>query len=90
MRVQEIRSWGERVTVIVHHLPETEDFEGGYEAVTMIGVPYGVSVRGSDSESAEGALNHLLDGLKAFGFAGSVAVEDATHIGGVRRYEMET
>lgn len=28
--------WGAKVTVIVHHVPESEDFEGGYEAVTMI------------------------------------------------------
>lgn len=86
--MQEIESWGERVTVVVHRVPETEGFEGGYEAVTMTGVPHGVSVTGSDPESAEEALDHLLDGLRAFGFAGRVAVEDATYIGGVQRYEV--
>ncbi len=82
--------WGKRVTVVVHRVPETEDFEGWYEAVTMSGVPHGVSVLGSDLESAEGALGHLLDGLRAFGFAGRVAVEDSTYIGGVLRYKIPT
>ena len=83
------RSWGDKVTVVLHHVPETEDFEGGYEAVTMVGVPHNVSVTGSDEDSAEGALNQLLSGLEAFGFSGRVAVEDATCIGGVERYEVE-
>lgn len=82
-------TWNGKVTVVVHHVPETEDYEGGFEAVTMMGVPYNVIVTGSDRDSAEAALNHLLDGLRAFGFAGRVAVEDATYIGGVQRYEIE-
>ncbi len=86
--MKEIQGWDERVTVVVHHMPDTEDFEGGYEAVTVTGVPHGVSITGSDPDSAEGALNHLLDGLRALGFAGRVAVEDATYIGGVLRYEI--
>lgn len=81
--------WGDKVTVIVHRIPEAEDFEGGYEAATMMGVPYNVAISGSDSDSAEGALNHLLDSLRVFGFYGRVAVEDATYIGGVKRYEVE-
>jgi hypothetical protein len=80
--------WGEKVTVVLHHVPESEDFEGGFEAVTMMGVPHGVSITGSDPNSTESALNHLLDGLRAFGFNGRVAVEDATYIGGVQRYEI--
>jgi hypothetical protein len=71
-------AWGSKATVVVHHVPESEDYEGGFEAVTMTGVPYNVSVTGSDPESAEDALNHLLDGLRAFGFSRRVAVEDAT------------
>lgn len=77
------------MTVVVHHIPEDEDFEGGYEAVTMTGVPENVQIKGSDSGSAEGALNHLIAGLRAFGFTGRVAVEDATYIGSVQRYEVE-
>ncbi len=80
--------WGDKVTVIVHHVPESEDFEGGYEAVTMMGVPYNVSVTSSDSRSAEGALDHPIDGLRAFGFSGRIAVEDVTSIGNVTRYEL--
>lgn len=83
-------SWGEKVAMVLHHVPESEDFEGGFEAVTMAGVPHSVSVTGSDSGTAEGALNHLLDGLRAFGFADRVAVEDATYIGGVQRYGVST
>ncbi len=56
-------NWGEKVTIVLHHVPESEDFEGGFEAVAMSGVPHNVLITGSDSESTEGALNHLLDGL---------------------------
>jgi hypothetical protein len=77
--------WGEKVTVVLHHIPESEESESGYEAVTMVGVPHGVS----DPDSAEGALNHLFDGLRAFGFQGRVAVEDATRPGRMERYEID-
>ena len=82
-------SWGGEVAIIVHYRPESEESEGEYEAVTMKGVPHGVIITGSDPDSAEGALNQLLDGLRAFGFSGRVAVEDATYIGGVQRYEVD-
>ncbi len=62
----------------VHHIPESENYEGGFEAVTMMGVPHGLMVTGSHRDSAEYALNHLLDGLRMFGFTGFVAVEDFT------------
>ena len=81
--------WGEKVTVILHHIPESEESEEGYEAITMKGIPYAVSITGSDSHSAEGALNHLLNGLREFGFTGRVAVEDATEPGPIKRYETE-
>jgi hypothetical protein len=83
------RSWGDKVTVVLHHIPESEESEGEYEAVTMKGVPHGVSITGSDPDSAEAALNRLVSGLKAFGFVGRVTVEDATYVGGVQRYEVE-
>ena len=82
-------TWGERVTVVVHYRPEDDDFSGGYEATTMIGVPHGVIVNGTDEDSAEGALGNLLDGLCAFGFAGSVSIEDATKLGYPDRYEVQ-
>jgi hypothetical protein len=77
------------VTVILHHIPESEESESGYEAVTMTGVPYSVSITGSDPDSAEGALNHLFGGLRAFGFRGRVAMEDATQPGPIERYEID-
>lgn len=46
--------WGETVKVVLHHVPETEGFEGGFEVVTMTGVPHEVSVTGSDRDSAQG------------------------------------
>jgi hypothetical protein len=82
-------SWGDKVTVVLHHIPESEESEGEYEAVTMRGIPYEVSITGSDPGSAEGALNHLLDGLRAFGFTGHVFVEDATNVGRVEHYEVQ-
>ena len=82
-------AWGEDVVVIVHHVPESEESEEGYEAVTMKGVPFGVIITGSDDESPQGALNRLVSGLKAFGFVGRLAVEDASNIGSVERYEVQ-
>ncbi len=41
-------AWGSTVTVVLHRVPESEEFEGGYEAVTIIGVPHGVAITGSD------------------------------------------
>lgn len=81
--------WEEKVAVVLHRVPETGDFEGGFEAVTMTGVPHGVIVTGGDPGTAAGALENLLAGLRAFGFRGTLAVEDATHIGGVNQYEVE-
>ena len=83
------RYWGDRVTVVLHRIPESDEIEGEYEAVTLKGVPYNVSITGSDQDSAEGALNHLLDGLRAFGFSGRVAVEDVTGSGSSEYYEVE-
>lgn len=82
-------TWGDSVTIMLHHVPESEAGEGGYEAVTMAGVPNGVSITGEDPDSAEGALRRLLDGLGAFGFTGRVTVDDATHSGRMERYEIE-
>ena len=52
-------------------------------------MPHGVSITGSDQDSAEEALNRLLDALRTFGFAGRVTVDDATHIGGTQRTDIE-
>lgn len=80
--------WGAKVTAVVHHVPESEESEGGYEAVTMSGVPLGISVE-AGADSPPEALERLLGALKVFGYSGTVAVEDATYIGGVQRYELE-
>jgi hypothetical protein len=80
--------WGDEVTVILHYISESEEYEEEYEAVTMTGVPHNVSITGGDRDSAEVALDQLLAALRTFGFAGRVAVEDATKLGGVERYEL--
>lgn len=82
-------TWNEAVTVVLHHVPEDEHYEGGYEAVTVMGVPHNVSVTGSHMDSKEMALQQLLEGLAAFGFVGRVLVEDATGLGHPERYEVE-
>ena len=82
------RTWEENVTVVLHDVPESEDTEAYFEAVTMKGVPFGVSISGEDADSAENALNRVLDGLRAFGFAGSVSVQDATQSGYLNCYEI--
>lgn len=83
-----IQAWEDQVTVVLHYRPEAEDLEGGYEAETIAGVPHGIIVSGSDRDSARAALNHLIDGLTAFGFTGRLLVEDAT-VEGLDRYEAQ-
>ncbi len=80
--------WGDKVTVVVHRILESEDFEGGFEAVTMSGVPGMVTVTASDRDSKEEAFERLREGLRAFGFSGTLAVEDATGLGRPVRYEV--
>lgn len=84
------RTWEDEITLMLHYSPESEDSEAYFEAVTMKGVPYGVSITGSSPDNAEAALNQLLDGLEAFGFAGHVIVEDATSVGRPERYDLWT
>ncbi|MBA2618622.1 MAG: hypothetical protein H0U91_10710 [Rubrobacter sp.] len=81
--------WGEGVTVVLHHVPEDEDYEGGYEAVTMTGVPGMVSITATDRDSKEEALSRLLDALRTFGFDGRMIVEDVTELGSNERYEFQ-
>ena len=42
-----------RVVVVVRCLPESEEREGGHEALTMGVVPYGISISAEDADSAE-------------------------------------
>lgn len=72
---------------MVHRVPETEEYEGGYEAATMGGTPRGVVISSPGHDSAEEALGDLLGALGDLGYAGAVQVEDASYLGGVRRYE---
>jgi hypothetical protein len=81
--------WEDKVTVIVHYIPESEETEGGYEAETITGVPHGVKISVGDHESAQQALDHLISGLQSLGFSGVVAIADATNVGGMRRYEIQ-
>lgn len=45
----------------MHYVPESEDCE----ATTMKGIPHDVIVIGSDRDSDEAVLGHLLDSLRA-------------------------
>ena len=83
------RSWGDKVTVILHYSPESEESEQGYEVVTIVGVPHNVSITSEDSDSAEAALKRLLNALRTFGFRGRVSVEDATVPGHMEWYEVD-
>ena len=80
--------WGEKVTAVLHRVPETEEAEGGFEAETMGGVPLGVSVTAFEDTARE-ALDRLLSALSAFGYSGPVAVEDATGLGRPERYDID-
>lgn len=81
--------WGTEVTVIVYRVPESEESEEGYEALTMKSVPHNVIITAGSSGSAQEALDQMLAALAVFGFRGTVRVEDATYIGGMQRYEVE-
>lgn len=76
------------MTIVVHRVPETEEYEGGFEAATMAGVPGMVTVTASDCDSKEEAFERLREGLSAFGFTGTLAVQDATGLGRPVRYEV--
>lgn len=80
--------WGESVAVVLYPVSESEETEGGFEAVTMGGVPFDVCITGAAAESSQAALDQVLGALSAFGYSGTVAVEDATYIGGTERYEV--
>lgn len=80
--------WGDRVVVVVHHVPESEETEETYEAITLTGTPLGVSIA-ADAGSAREALNRLMSALATFGYSGIVAVEDATEPGRTERFEAE-
>jgi hypothetical protein len=54
---------GERVVVVVHHVPESEEAEESYAATTLTGVPLGVSVEATDAATAGEALERLLGAL---------------------------
>ncbi len=81
--------WADRIVVVLHHVPESEATEEGYEAVTMGGTPMGVSIAASASDTAQEALDRLIGALGTFGYTGTVAVEDATATGVPERYEVE-
>lgn len=81
--------WEERVNVVIHHVPESEESEEGYEAVTMGGVPLRAIVTHSDADSPREALDGLLAALVAFGYSGTVVVHDATQSGHTDSYEVE-
>lgn len=76
-----------RLTIVVHRVPESEDYEGGYEAATLSGTPRGVVISSPGHASSEEALDNLLRALGELGIAGTVRVEDATYLAGVQRYE---
>lgn len=78
-----------RVTVVVHRVSESEEYEGGFEAATLSGTPRGVVITSPGHATAAEALANLLGALGELGFAGTVAVEDATYLGGVQRYEID-
>jgi hypothetical protein len=83
------RGWDETVTVLLHHVPDSEEFEGGYEAETMKDVPNDVRISCDDPDSMEEALDHFIGGLALLGFEGRVVVEDAAELGPKQRYEVE-
>jgi hypothetical protein len=80
---------GEEVLAVLHHVPEDEDFKGGYEDETMTGVPNGVRITGSGEDSKEAALDHLVGGLMLLGFRGALVVDDVTEPGRNDNYRVE-
>lgn len=81
--------WGEEVSAVLHHVPEDEGFEGGYEAETMARVPNTVRITGTGEYSKEAALDHLVGGLALLGFRGRLVVDDVTEPDRNDRYRIE-
>lgn len=63
-------SWHERVSVVLHHVPESEEGPEEYRAETLSGVPNDVKIEGGGG-SARAALDHLLGGAVAHGLPGN-------------------
>lgn len=83
-------SWRERVAIVLHHVPESDEGPAEYRAETISGVPNDVKVEGGGG-SARTALEHLLGGLWLMGFRGTVEVSEGSGDTGeaFRRYEVE-
>lgn len=81
--------WGSRVAVIVYPASMSDDYESGYVAETLTGVPHGVVVSAGGEDTPEQAVDRLIAALDAFGLTGTVAVEDASRGGGTGTYEVE-
>lgn len=58
-------SWRERLAVVLHYVPESEEDPAEYRPETLSGVPNGVKAGGGSTQET---LNHLLGGLRLMGF----------------------
>lgn len=67
--------------------PTSYAWSGGFEAVAVSGVPMGARIAVERATSTV-ALDAMLAALSAFGYEGTVTVEDATYVGGTQHYEV--
>lgn len=81
------RAWRERLAVVLHYIPESNEGTAEYRAETLSGAPGGVTVSGGGA-SGKAALDHLLGGLWLMGFRGTAEVSDGSGEE-FRRYEVE-
>jgi hypothetical protein len=81
-------TWKQEITVVLQHVPESDDGPSEYRAETLSGVPNDVVISGGSQSSSREALDHLLGGLSLMGFSGTVVVEDDAGRG-FDRYEVE-
>lgn len=87
--VAELDSWNRHTSVTLLSVQGTEGYPDTYEATTMAGVPYNVTISSTDEDSKEESLNRLLSSLRTFGFRGSVLVHDTTIPGMSDEYQVE-
>lgn len=73
----------------MHYVPKDIGYEGGYEVVTMTGVPYNASTEVSDRGPKAEARRHLLSEFWVSGFAGRAAVEGTTSLGCSERCKVD-
>lgn len=87
--VARTEEWGNEIGVTLLLEPGSEGYPRLYKATTMSGIPYGVVVSGESEKSGQEAVEHLVSGLRTFGFSGPVLIHDVTVPGRSEQHSLQ-